>query len=305
MITLPIDLTPEEYYSRNEGLVSSHFHNQRVLIVGTGGGSYQAEKLARMGPAKLTLVDRDAVEVANLARTSFTVFDVGRPKAVALADHIQYVNPFVCVEPIVTDICEMDEDVLLRLVSEVDLIVAGTDHFPAQKLLNRLSQQASVPAVFIGIHADAFGGRVIWSLPGRTPCYRCVAHDRYLWFEQEGEAATDLPGARGLVVDIQCIDMVALKVAVALLERGQNSAMGRFFNQMQGRNEIIVRTTPDYEYGGILWDAILSDLPTEPKPFALELQQEAFFAMDTLWLKTEYLAGCPDCLCRGKMEESQ
>jgi hypothetical protein len=74
---------------------------------------------------------------------------------------------------------------------------------------------------------------------------------------------------------------------------------------ISGRNEIIVRTTPDYEYGGILWDAILSDLPTEPKPFAQELQQEAFFAMDTLWLKTEYLAGCPDCLCRGKMEESQ
>jgi hypothetical protein len=74
---------------------------------------------------------------------------------------------------------------------------------------------------------------------------------------------------------------------------------------ISGRNEIIVRTTPDYEYGGILWDAILSDLPTEPKPFARELQQEAFFAMDTLWLKTEHLTGCPDCLCWGKMEESQ
>lgn len=290
-----LSLNLEEYYRRSQRLLSPSFHTRKVLVVGTGGGSYLAEKLGRMGPARLVFVDCDTVDVANLTRTAFGVRDLGRPKAAALADRIRDANPFVEVCSMVADICEMDEQELLNLIQSVDLIIAGTDHFPAQALLNRLSCRVSVPAVFVGIHEAAFGGRIIWTLPGVTPCYHCVAQERYLHFEEAGEVTTDLAGAHGLLVDMQCIDMVALKVAVAILERGQDSAMGHFFHHMGRRNEIIVRTTPEYEYGALLWEAILSDLPTTPKPYAQELREQVLFAMDTVWLKTEYLPGCPDC----------
>lgn len=297
MISEMLEKSTEEYYRRSQGLLSPSFHTKKVLVVGTGGGSYLVEKLARMGPDQLVLVDYDTVDVANLTRTAFGVRDLGRPKAEALAERVRDANPFVDVHPMVADICKLGDQEVLSLVQSVDLVIAGTDHFPAQALLNRLSQKAGVPAVFIGIHEMALGGRIIWTLPGATPCYRCAAHERYRHFGATGDVATDLVGAHGLLVDVQCIDMVALKVAVALLERGEKLAMGRFFHKMGRRNEIIVRTSPEYAYGDLLWDAILGDLPTTPKPYAQELREQVLYAMDTVWLTTEYLPDCPDCRC--------
>lgn len=285
-----------EYLSRTEGLVSAAIRDKVVLAVGTGAGSYMLEKLVRCAsPAEMRLLDFDRVEWVNLCRTSFGASDVGNFKAEALARRIEDANPFVRVVPHAVDLCALGDADLTALCAGVDLIIAGTDSFPAQALLNRLSQRYNIPTVFIGIHAGAQGGRVIWSLPGETACYRCVAAERYTQFDHAGAVNTDLRGAHGVLPDIQFIDMVALKITLALLDRGQNSAMGRFYAAMNGRNEVVVRCAPDYEYGTQLWDALLSDLPTEPKPFAEEIKEQILFAMDTIWLQTERVASCPDC----------
>jgi hypothetical protein len=291
----PAGLEPNQYYRRTSGLLSNAIHSKRVLTVGCGAGSYMLLKLARSGPAEMGLVDFDTVEVANLSRTAYEVDDVGRLKVEALADHIRQANPFVAVRTLAADICHLSETEQEGLAAGVDLLIAGTDHFPAQALINQWSQRWLIPAVFVGVHQGARGGRVVWSLPGQTPCYRCVAWQRYEEFAQGGLARTDLPGAHGLLVDVQFIDTLALKVSLAILERGQESAAGTFFGQMGQRNEIIVRTSPDYSYGAALWDAILGDLPTQPKDFAREIQEQALFALDTVWLASEYLPGCPDC----------
>lgn len=286
------------YYDRVQGVVSAHFHRKKVVIVGVGAGSYQAEKLARLGPAAMTLVDFDRVELPNLVRTVYTIDDLGRPKAEALADRITRVNPAVTPRPAIVDICSLDAEAQRDLFAGADLLIAGTDQFAAQALVNRWSQRLAIPALFIGIHDGAEGGRLIWSVPGLTPCYRCVASDRYEWFESRGQAATDMAAAHGGLVDIQFIDMVALKIAIAVLDREEQSSAGRFFQRMLGRTEVIVRTSPDYLYGNSLWDAILSDLPRSPKAFAHELKEQALLAMDTLWLRTEVDPDCPDCRAR-------
>lgn len=286
----------EEYLRRTIGLISAGTRNKVVLAVGTGAGSYMLEKLARCAsPAELRLVDCDRVDCVNLCRTSFGVSDIGRSKAEALAKHIEEANPFIRAVPYSCDLCALSDGDLAAICDGVDLIIAGTDAFLAQALLNRLSQQYEIPAVFIGVHAGANGGRVIWSLPGKTACYRCVAAERYAQFDQAGTVQTDLQGAHGLLPDIQFIDMVALKVCLALLDRGQDSAMGRFFAAMAERTEIVIRCSPEYAYGAQLWNALLSDLPTEPKLFAKEITEEVLFAMDTIWLTTERNPECPDC----------
>jgi hypothetical protein len=122
--------------------------------------------------------------------------------------------------------------------------------------------------------------------------------------------------------------MVAPKLGVALLERGHDSAMDRFFErllpewrqngddganstavlestrsaqaalgaeELRPRSEVILRTSPDYGFGNLLWNAILSDLPTEPKAYASELKDEALFALDSVWLLTRRAPDCPDC----------
>jgi hypothetical protein len=138
--------------------------------------------------------------------------------------------------------------------------------------MNRWSQQAGIAAVFVGLHEGARGGRIVWSVPGETPCYRCVAADRYAAHDERGADATDLPGGVGLLVDVQIVDMLAAKIALAILERGTSSAAGRFFASMGGRTEVIIRTSREYEYGQILWDAVLGDLPDSPKPSAAEIE---------------------------------
>lgn len=288
-------ISPSTYRDRLAGVVSPAFHTKQIGIIGAGGGSYLAEKLARLGPEELRIADMDEVAVENLCRTAFDTDDVGMPKVDALARHIRAANPLVNVRTFADDITELDAAQERDFIDGLDLLVAGTDSFRAQALINRWSQQGKIPAIFIGVHAGALGGRVVWSSPDQTACYRCVARDRYDAFE-DGENELDLPGARGSAIDISFIDMVALKVAVAILERGQDSIMGRFFSALSTeRTEIIVRTSPDYEFGTQLWDALLGDLPTHPKPFAQQLQDHALFAMDTVWLPTIRQPDCPDC----------
>ena len=295
MTTLIHNVSQEAYYARTIGLLSPAFHQRRVVAVGCGAGSYFLEKLARLGPAEIHLIDPDRVEIPNLARTAYALADVGCLKVEALAAHIRMINPFVTVSSYARDICTFTDAERDQLLAGTDLLIAGTDFFPAQALLNTWSQQAYIPIVFIGIHEQAQGGRIIWTVPGATPCYRCIAQERYVSFAEAGTAQTDLAGAHGLLVDIQFIDTIALKISAALLERGQESALGRFFSAMGRRNEITVRMSPEYGYGAQLWDALLSDLPATPKPYAQELKDQILLAMDTIWLATEYLAGCPDC----------
>lgn len=300
----PDDDLRQEYLSRTEGLVSPAAHAKVVVCVGCGAGSYLYEKLARCAsPAEIRLVDFDHVEWANLCRTAYGASDVGKKKVDALAARLTDANPFVRAVPYCADICAMSDAETNALCAGADLLIAGTDSFPAQAKVNTLSQRLGIPAAFIGIHAAAEGGRVIWSVPqsaslsgtAATPCYRCVASERYRLFKEAGTAQVDLPGARGLLPDVQFIDSVALKVSLALLDRGQQSAMGRFYDAMRGRTEIVLRCTPEYLYGAQLWDALLSDLPTEPKLYAKEIMEEVLFAMDTIWLTTERSLNCPDC----------
>jgi molybdopterin/thiamine biosynthesis adenylyltransferase len=60
-----------------------------VLCIGAGGlTSYIAPPLVRKGLGAITLVDDDFVETSNLNRQRFYIKDVGRNKAVALADNL-------------------------------------------------------------------------------------------------------------------------------------------------------------------------------------------------------------------------
>ena len=173
----------QRYTARLQGIVSEGFHGKTITVVGLGAGSYAAEKLARFSPATIRICDFDLVEIENLARTAYTIDDVGMYKADALEKRLKLVNPFVKIEVFKTSLDAADHGELFK---DADLIVAGTDQFQAQALLNEISVRLGIPCVFIGIHERAEGGRVIWSIPGETACYRCLAPERYEQFESGG-----------------------------------------------------------------------------------------------------------------------
>src|SRR6202521_5956955 len=66
------------------------FSRSRVLCIGAGGIVSQiAPTLVRKGIGAITLLDDDLVEASNLNRQRFYIKDVGKNKALALAENLQ------------------------------------------------------------------------------------------------------------------------------------------------------------------------------------------------------------------------
>lgn len=144
-----------------------------ALIVGLGAlGTHVAEALARAGVGRLTLVDRDVVELQNLQRQ--TLYDasdavLGRPKAIAAAARIAAIDPAVLVTAFAAD---FDGELWDRLAARPDVVVDGTDNFATRLLINDLAVRDGVPWVYGGVVGAS--GRVMTVVPGLTPCLRCL-----------------------------------------------------------------------------------------------------------------------------------
>ena len=143
-----------------------------VAIVGCGAlGTVAAELLARAGVGRLTLIDRDVVELSNLQRQSLFVERdalLSREKAVAAAEALVAIDSAVAVRPLVRDLQRENAE---RLLEGHDLVVDATDNFAARFLVNDVAWKLGVPWVYgaaVGTEG-AFG----FFEPGKTPCFRC------------------------------------------------------------------------------------------------------------------------------------
>ncbi|MEE4312642.1 MAG: ThiF family adenylyltransferase [candidate division KSB1 bacterium] len=149
------------------------FTLKNVLIAGCGGlGSVSAEILTRAGVGKITIIDRDLVELSNLQRqTLFDESDVreGYPKAVAAKKKLVAINSNVTVQAIVDDISRLNIDALF---SGTDIVMDGTDNFEARFLINEYCVREGIPWIF-GACAGS-QGMSMTIVPGKTPCLQCV-----------------------------------------------------------------------------------------------------------------------------------
>ncbi len=283
-----------EYTQRLENLVSREFRRAHVMVVGLGAGSHMVEKLARLCPGTLTICDLDVVEIHNLSRTVYTADDAlqNRPKAEAMAQRLLEINPLLDVRSCHRDITSLTAEQLDELFEGVDLVVAGTDRFEAQALLNEQAVARGIHAVFIGLYPYGEGGRVVGYVPGETGCYRCAAKERYRLFAEDGQAGLDADGAPGTIMDGQLVDMVASKLLVGMLERGQVSHAAGFLDGCDCRTDIIVRCDPRFDFVRALWDGALGDLPEDQSG---QLHSTMLYSHDTLWLANPPDPACPCC----------
>src|ERR1700733_9611705 len=204
------------FYGVGEGgqrrLLDSH-----VTLCGCGAlGTVRANALVRAGVGHVRLVDRDFIETSNLQRqVLFDEHDVAEnlPKAEAAARKLGAINSSVHVEPVVADI---DRTNILELCQDADLILDGTDNFEVRYLINDVAVKLNKPWVYggsIGSH-----GQTMPTLPGQTPCLRCV-------FEAAptaGEAGTcETAGVLSPIVNIVASFQVAeaLKILTGHLDK--------------------------------------------------------------------------------------
>jgi molybdopterin/thiamine biosynthesis adenylyltransferase len=144
----------------------------RALVVGAGGlGAPVLLYLAAAGVGTLGVVDGDVVDVSNLQRQviHFTP-DVGKPKALSAKEKINSINPDVKV---VAHHGLFTAGNAFDLIRDYDIVIDGTDNFPAKFLINDACVLAGKPFSHGGILR--FDGQTFTHLPG-TACYRCIFH---------------------------------------------------------------------------------------------------------------------------------
>ncbi|MFQ5702068.1 MAG: ThiF family adenylyltransferase [Acidobacteriota bacterium] len=147
-----------------------------VAIVGCGAlGSVSSSLLARAGVGRMKIIDRDFVDLSNLQRQFlFDEDDVRemRPKALAASRRLSRANPTIRVEGLAADLGPRNA---VDLLSDVSLIIDGTDNFETRFLINDVSVRHDVP----WIYAACIGsyGLTMSIIPGEAACLRCLLED--------------------------------------------------------------------------------------------------------------------------------
>src|SRR2546427_3860667 len=202
---------------------------KHLVIVGLGSvGSAIAVMAARAGVGKFTLIDNDDIDPENLGRHVCDLSHLFRSKCRAVTGLIEQINPDADVMAVEEDFRNVDYiGIALDARGGDTLLVAATDSFECQSLVNQLSLEEGLPAVYIGCWGEATMGEILYVVHGRTACFEC-----YAGFRRKTEALplndprkytdlgfdqTKVPGQAGLWPNILIICGFAFQVILALL----------------------------------------------------------------------------------------
>jgi predicted ThiF/HesA family dinucleotide-utilizing enzyme len=148
----------EQYYAdftaRNRGLISEReqclLRRAVILVAGCGSiGGAVVEPLVRLGAERLVLAEPDEYEFHNLNRQQAGLADVGRNKAVVLAEWVAQVNAHAQVQ---VETEGITADNATELASRAGLIFDGVDvtaqpALACKYLLHREAKRAGVPVI--------------------------------------------------------------------------------------------------------------------------------------------------------------
>lgn len=145
--------------------------NSTIAIIGCGAlGSAQAMLLARAGVGHLVLIDRDIVEPDNLHRQIlYSEADVGRPKALAAAEHLAKVNSSIKIIP---QVAYLDPGQADELLYQSDLILDASDNYETRFLINDWAVAHGCPWIYGGVLATQ--GMTATIIPEQTACLACI-----------------------------------------------------------------------------------------------------------------------------------
>jgi molybdopterin/thiamine biosynthesis adenylyltransferase/rhodanese-related sulfurtransferase len=122
----------------------------KVLVIGAGGlGCPALQYLTAAGVGVIGIVDDDTVSLSNLQRqVIYKASDVGQKKASIAAARMLELNPGITIVPY---LLRVDTTNALKLFSEYDVIVDGTDNFATRYLINDACVILNKPLVFAAV----------------------------------------------------------------------------------------------------------------------------------------------------------
>jgi len=160
------------------GIGQARLADAHVVLVGMGGiGNPALQYLAGAGIGRLTLIDDDRVELANLQRqTLFTPDDVGQAKARVAARWAQRFDPAL---EVVAHVVRIEAGNAASLLTGADVVLDGTDNFATRLAVADACVGLGVPLTSAAL--ARFQGQVAnfaGHLAGEA-CYRCFVGDAF------------------------------------------------------------------------------------------------------------------------------
>lgn len=168
-----------ERYSRQERFQPIGESGQKkigekhILMIGCGAlGTANGESLVRAGIGKLTIIDRDYVEISNLQRqTLYTEKDCFEqlPKAIAAKRRLVEINSTIEIHAFVMD---ATSESLPPFLNQIDLIIDATDNFDIRLILNDFCHKYNIPWIMGSCVGST--GMSYTIIPGQSPCLQCI-----------------------------------------------------------------------------------------------------------------------------------
>ena len=240
----------QERFARIPGLEG--LEKKRVAIVGCGSlGSKIAANLAATGVSSFRLFDFDYYEPNNAVRHELVVECFGFNKERVLLNRLCSLNPAVAADSKslnfqVGSISPFAIEQQFRsFMAESDIIVDATGLHSAGHYLNRLSFELRRPAMFVSVTNGAWGGEVVRTIPGKTPCWVCWL---FQYFENPPPSAPrsvaevfppgcDQPTFTGTAYDLGMVANMAASMAVeTLLAADKETDLSKNYIRWSGRD---------------------------------------------------------------------
>jgi len=199
----------EDRQRKIPGFDQEIFSNSSVLCVGAGGIISQiAPTLVRKGIGRVTLLDDDIVEASNLNRQRFYIKDIGKNKAVALAENLQ--PECIAGTAIRGFALRLEEAIALGIDLSCDLAICGVDNNPARVAASSYFRAQGVPVVFTAVSGDGDHG-YLFVQEKDGPCIACLFPD------MADDDRYPCPGTPAIADILQAVGALAVYAADTLL----------------------------------------------------------------------------------------
>ena len=143
-----------------------------VLIVGAGGlGSPVAIYLAALGIGKIGIIDKDKVEMSNLARQIlFTTNDINKTKSKTAINKLRKINPSIQLKSFNKKLTTKN---INKIAKNFHLIIDGSDNFRTRFLINDYCLKNK--KILVSGAISKFEGQIYTFnfTKKNSPCLRC------------------------------------------------------------------------------------------------------------------------------------
>jgi molybdopterin/thiamine biosynthesis adenylyltransferase len=205
----------EDRQRKIAGFDQEAFSKSSVLCIGAGGLiSHIAPTLVRKGIGRITLLDGDVVEPSNLNRQRFYIKDIGRNKALAMAENLR--PECIAATEIRGFGFRLEEAIARKIDLDRDVVVCGVDNNPARVAASRHFRSRGIPVIFTGVSRDGDCGYVFVQ-DKHGPCIGCLYPD------MADDDRYPCPGTPAIADILQAAGSLAVyAVDTVLMQRASN-----------------------------------------------------------------------------------